>query len=748
MKSLNFWVIFSFCISSFILLELIHVSKAQSSSSEQKLLLQIQQLLEFPNSLNSWQNWTDFCYLPSTSSVTIVCSNGNVTELTIVGNQTSFDSPKAEFSAKFAVSEQTLSENFSIVSLFSALTKLNSLRKLSLVSLGIWGTLPSKIDRFRSIESLNLSSNFIYGEIPDEISSLNSIKSLVLSNNQINGIVPNLINLKTLEDLDLSNNKIGPNFPSLGTTLTSITLRNNSIRSSIPSQMKNFNRLQRFDISSNHIIGPFPPYVLALPALWYLNLADNQITGDIPKSTSCGKRLWFVDVSRNLLVGNLPSCLASESSKYRKVLSLWNCLSSSKFQHPMKFCQRQALAVIPPPKKSRNNNNNSDENEISGFQLVLIFGIIGGTILLVGTACCVIWVICKRRNSVEELNQKVHKSVATKLPFRPSPVVETSKYVARSMRMPNIGLPPYYSFTFEELQEATNNFDLVNLVTQGSHRQVYRGLLPNGSAVLIKSMKLKDKQSSKSINNHIEVLSQLRHQNLVSVLGHCVVTYQDRHKSCSIFIVFEHVSNGSLREHFTDWRRKDRLKWPQRMTISMGIARGVHFLHTGMSPGVFGNDLKMDNVLLDDSLTPKISNYRIPLPFKVEDSSGQNTSSSENSEKGDIYKLGVIMLELLTGRHPTSENQVDDFKLQLESGLAESASALQHAIDSEMRGTFAYQSVKTAAELTVSCLCNDPSRRPPMEDVVWHLQYSIQAQQAWTTSGNLALNSGNLGLQT
>ncbi|KAL9226244.1 hypothetical protein vseg_002076 [Gypsophila vaccaria] len=315
------------------------------------------------------------------------------------------------------------------------------------------------------------------------------------------------------------------------------------------------------------------------------------------------------------------------------------------------------------------------------------------------------------------------------------------------MRMPTIGLPPYYSFTFEELQEATNNFDQVNSVAEGSQGQVYRGLLPNGSAVLIRCMKLKDKQSSKSLNSHIEVLSQLRHQNLVSILGHCVVMYQDRHKSSSVFIVLEHVSNGSLREHFADWRRKDRLKWPQRMTISMGIARGVHFLHTGMVPGVFGNDLKMENILLDDSLTPKISNYRIPLPFKVEDSSALNTSPSENSEKDDIYKLGVIMLELLSGKHPTSEDQVDELKQQLESGLAESASALQHAIDLEMRGTFAYQSVKTAAELTVSCLSSDPSRRPPMEDVLWHLQYSIQAQQAWTTSGNLALNSGNLGLQ-
>lgn len=68
---------------------------------------------------------------------------------------------------------------------------------------------------------------------------------------------------------------------------------------------------------------------------------------------------------------------------------------------------------------------------------------------------------------------------------------------------------------------------------------------------------------------------------------------------------------------WADWRRKDRLKWPQRITISMGIAKGVQFLHTAMSPGVFGNELKIGNILLDESLTPKVSNYKIPLPFKV-----------------------------------------------------------------------------------------------------------------------------------
>lgn len=66
-----------------------------------------------------------------------------------------------------------------------------------------------------------------------------------------------------------------------------------------------------------------------------------------------------------------------------------------------------------------------------------------------------------------------------------------------------------------------------------------------------------------------------------------------------------------------DWRKKEMLKWPQRMAITISLARGVQFLHTGVAPGIYGNSLKISNILLDESLSAKISSYNIPLPSKV-----------------------------------------------------------------------------------------------------------------------------------
>ncbi|MCH96677.1 LRR receptor-like kinase, partial [Trifolium medium] len=101
------------------------------------------------------------------------------------------------------------------------------------------------------------------------------------------------------------------------------------------------------------------------------------------------------------------------------------------------------------------------------------------------------------------------------------------------------------------------------------------------------------------------------------------------------------------------------------MAISIGIARGVQFLHTGVAPGIFGNNLKIENILLDDSLNAKVSGYKIPLPSKStvnEQSATNQIASTSNAEKEDIYQLGVILLEVITGTQIASSSDVEQLK--------------------------------------------------------------------------------------
>ncbi|KAG6654342.1 probable LRR receptor-like serine/threonine-protein kinase At1g14390 [Carya illinoinensis] len=733
----NLWVSFHFLFPVLILAVLAPFSMAQLIPSETRVLFQVQELLEYPAALQGWTNWTNFCYLPPSPSLRVVCSNNRATELTIVGNKSSPSHSPILASGKFKVSQQTLSERFSIDSFFTVLTKLSNLQVLSLVSLGLWGPLPSKINRFRSLEVLNVSSNFIYGQLPSSIASLKNLRSLVLADNLFSGSVPDVKSLVVLQELNLGDNHLGPGFPSLSNSLVSIKLRNNSFRSQIPSKVRNFAQLRQFDISSNEFLGPIPSFLFSLPSIQNLSLAKNQLRETLPINISCNDELKLVDISHNLLTGKLPSCLASKPSNLT-VLYSWNCLSSgnSKYQHPYRFCHKEALAVKPPIKSKK---------RASSIKLGLILAIIGGVVAIAGILGLLILVIVRRTGERRDKDNKFDRSVVDKTSIRSSPRSNVdARRLPQTMRLAAaLGLPPYRVFTLEEMEDLTNNFDPSNLIGEGSQGQLYKGWLRDGSVVLVKCLKLNQKLLTQSLAQHMEVLSQMRHRHLVSILGHCIVSYQDHSNAASsVFIVLEYVPNGSLGDYLSDWRKKEMLKWPQRMAITIGVARGVQFLHTGTAPGVFGNNLKIDNVLLDDSLTAKISNYNF-LPFKVGSDSprpGQDNhiSSTETAEKEDIYQLGVILLEVITGKRITSAIEVTDLKHQLEDGLTESASKLRAATDPSIQGSFAYQSLKTTVEITLNCLCKDLCKRPSIEDVLWNLQYSIQVQEGWTSSGNLS----------
>ncbi|GMP81239.1 hypothetical protein CsSME_00036018 [Camellia sinensis var. sinensis] len=293
--------------------------------------------------------------------------------------------PPKPTSGNLFVSQETLSDKFSIGSFVRVLTKLSNLKVLSLVSLGLWGQLPATINRLKSLEKLNISSNFISGEIPGSISVLTNLTSLVLADNLFNGSVPDMKSLQSLQEIDLSINRLGPEFPSMSTNLATIKLKNNSLRSGIPSQIKDFDLLQRFDVSGNKLVGPIPSPLFSLPSIQYLNLDDNQFNGALSLNLSCSVNLTFVDISSNFLIGKLPACIGSNATN-RTVLSSWNCLTSGglEYQHPYSFCQKEALAVIPP--------NTNREGQSKGKRY---FGGVVGAVFAVGL---LILIIFRREN--------------------------------------------------------------------------------------------------------------------------------------------------------------------------------------------------------------------------------------------------------------------------------------------------------------------------------------------------------------
>ncbi|CAN1246105.1 Probable inactive leucine-rich repeat receptor-like protein kinase At3g03770 [Linum grandiflorum] len=631
-------------ISAAILVILLSINLSyELQSSEFQTLVRIQKLLNYPSYLTSWNSTTDFCNTAPNPYATVVCYQNSITQLHIIGTSSR---------------PSLLPKNFSIESFVTTLVTLPNLKVLTLSSLGLWGSLPGKIARLSSLEILNVSSNFLYDAIPGELRLLSSLQSLALDDNMFSGVLPDWIGLKlpglavlslrknmfngTLPDslgslenlrvlalshnyfhgevpdfsrltnlqvLDLEDNDFGTEFPKLGNKLVTLVLSKNKFRDGLPSEISSFRQLQKLDISRNNFVGPFPPSLLALPSIAYLNIAGNKLTGKLFENQSCSTQLEFADLTSNFLTGHLPKCLHQKT-----VVANGNCLEAGEDegqQNPVSFCSNAALAVgvIPQMKKS--------SGEGSSNAVVIALGVIGGVVGGIALAA-LIFLLVKKVGLERRTTRTILENAS--ITSYPSQLLQDARYISQTTKLGTLGLPAYRTFSLEEIEDATNNFESSAFIGESSQGQMYKGRLKDGSFVAIRCLKMKRSHSTQRFTRHIELISKLRHRHLVSALGHCFECYLDDSTVSRVFLVFEHVQSARNLRSCVTGKPLQKLNWMQRLTAAIGVAKGMQFLHTGIVPGVCGNNLKITDVQLDQNLVSEISSYNLPL---LADLSGQ-----------------------------------------------------------------------------------------------------------------------------
>ncbi|CAL1386871.1 unnamed protein product [Linum trigynum] len=755
-------------------------SQLQLQPSQLQSLLTIQQLLNYYPSSLSTANATDVCTSDPTSPSALIlqCYEGNITQLHFIGNISNKGGNGG------AASPLLLPQDFSSSSFFDSLAGISTLKVLSMVSLGLWGPLPPTIGQLASLEILNLSSNSLSGVLPLELSSLKNLQTLILdhnhftgaipgwltsltalavlslnnnsfdgllpdtmatlqnlrilslTNNRLSGGVPDLHNLTNLQVLDLGSNSLGPQFPNISNRLVSLVLRNNSFQSGIPAEfLASSNQLQKLDISFNGFEGPISaPLLLSLPSISYLDVSNNKITGMLSQNMSCYGPLSHVDLSSNRLSGELPACLKAVGSSARVVMYADNCFSSKdQHQNPSYICHNEALAVkVYPQDKVK-------QTKVGGKVVVVASGAMGGTIGGI-TIISLIFLFVRKAN-----HKNAEKVAQTRLIMENVSTVNTVKllsdarYISQTMKL-GAGLSAYRSFALEELKEATNNFNAPSLLIEDTQSQVYRGKLADGNDITIKCLTQTKKQNQQqTFTQQIELASKLRHSNLVSALGHCLDCCQDDSPSISrMFLIFEFVHNGSLRDHISGSPEK-KLTWVQRIGAAIGVAKGVQFLHTGIVPGIFSFNLKITDVLLDHDNHVKISSFNLP-PFDGRKgtvaaaafSPGQKQKLQDRQEDGDskdVEDLGVILLEIIVGRPIMYRNEVTALK-DLVSTAADDT-AHRSIVDPEVQKECSNESLRTMVELCTRCLSDELSMRPSIGDVLWNLQFAAQVQESW-----------------
>ncbi|XP_026457192.1 probable LRR receptor-like serine/threonine-protein kinase At1g06840 [Papaver somniferum] len=301
-----------------------------------------------------------------------------------------------------------------------------------------------------------------------------------------------------------------------------------------------------------------------------------------------------------------------------------------------------------------------------------------------------------------------------------------SKKRLLSKRIP-IKVDGVKGFTFEEMSLATNNFDSSTQVGQGGYGKVYRGVLSDGTVVAIKRAQEGSLQGDKEFLNEIELLSRVHHRNLVSLIGYC-------DEESEQMLVYEFMPNGTLRDHLSA-KSKAALSFAMRLRIATDSAKGILYLHTEADPPIFHRDVKSSNILVGPRFSGKVADFGLSRLAPVPDMEGTTPGhvstvvkgtpgyldpeyflTHKLTDKSDVYSLGVVFLEILTGRQPIQhgKNIVREVNGAYNSGMIFSV------IDEKM-GSYPSECIEKFVRLALQCCQEDTDARPSMAEVVKEL---------------------------
>ncbi|KAG2655846.1 nodulation receptor kinase-like [Panicum virgatum] len=439
----------------------------------------------------------------------------------------------------------------------------------------------------------------------------------------------------------------------------------------------------KLNFSSKNLQGQIPAAIGNLTDLTEIDLQVNNFTGSIPASFSALKHLRNLSVKCNPFLSNqLPDGLST----------------GVDFSHGA--CAAEVYESPPG---------------VASQRVIVIGGVACGS--LACTFALGFLFVC--------FNKRERRSPEKDCSSTTNPIFQ-------ECGIQNTENPAVHPFSLKSIQTATGNFK--TLIGEGGFGAVYRGTLPHGQEVAVKVRSSSSKQGTREFNNELRLLSAVRHENLVPLIGYCCEKDQQ-------ILVYPFMSNGSLQDRlYGEASKRKVLDWPTRLSVCIGAARGLVYLHNFAGRCIIHRDIKSSNILLDHSMCGKVADFGFSKYAPQEGDSNPSMevrgtagyldpeyySTQVLSTRSDVFSFGVVLLEIVTGREPLDVKRPRD-----EWSLVEWAKPyireykIEEMVDPGIKGQYCSEAMWRVLEVALVCTEPFSTFRPSMEDVLRELEDAL-----------------------
>ncbi|KAL9994237.1 putative protein kinase RLK-Pelle-DLSV family [Helianthus debilis subsp. tardiflorus] len=309
------------------------------------------------------------------------------------------------------------------------------------------------------------------------------------------------------------------------------------------------------------------------------------------------------------------------------------------------------------------------------------------------------------------------------LPPRPPPPPPSP---SPSGKITEISILEFLEYNLDTVLAATNDFSEDNKIGEGGFGSVYKGELEDGRLIAVKRLSRDSGQGEQQFKNEVLLVAKLHHRNLVGLLGFCL---EEKER----LLIYDYLPNSSLDKFLFDPTKSALLDWEKRYNIIEGVARGLLYLHEDSRLRILHRDLKASNVLLDNDMNAKITDFGMARLFKPNETQGNTgrvvgtygymapeyVMHGHFSIKLDVFSFGVLVLEIITGQSNQDFQQEDGVYLLSYAWKSWRDGTLANIIHPVLlKGPNSLNDIFRSVHIALLCVQKNSIDRPTMSQVV------------------------------